>query len=276
MGTVIGEKSFFRVLPRSILDTYSKTIPMQLKVVQEDGIEVTPLLTTSVTDLNTAKNETQYKHIYNHGYAGIKFTIDVIIHKSDRWDIVKYNNYTKKYDVNRPSVMSMLSEWSRHLTPLYVVCEAMVIPNDNYVIIGNPTRKQEFRDYSVWTLEFMTYRSLNIYKWANNNSKVLEAIKKANSKNATTKSASTNSAKLSKCNLNVMVYSKNSKVVECNRLMQEVLYKKGFLTASQVDGWFGSVTMNALKKFQTKYAKTYNLKATGKMDKATLNALCKV
>ena len=34
--------------------------------------------------------------------------------------------------------------------------------------------------------------------------------------------------------------------------------------------------MNAVKKFQTKYKKKYNLKATGKMDKNTLNAMCKV
>lgn len=276
MGTIIGEKSFFRILPRKILDTYSRTTPMQLKVVQENGIETTPMLTTAITDLNTAKNENQYKHIYNHGYGGIRFKIDVIVHKSDRWDVVKYNTSTKKYDVNRPLVTEMLSQWSRHLTPLYVVTDAIVIPNDNYVLIGNPTRKQEFRDYSVWTLEFMTYRAMTLYKWSNNNTKVQEAIKKANEKKKTTKSASSNSAKLAKCNLNVMVYSKTNKIVECNRLMQEVLYKKGFLTASQVDGWFGSVTMNALKKFQQKYQKTYKLKVTGKMDKATLNALCKV
>jgi peptidoglycan hydrolase-like protein with peptidoglycan-binding domain len=58
--------------------------------------------------------------------------------------------------------------------------------------------------------------------------------------------------------------------------MQKVLYKKGFLTKKQIDGWHGPKTKEAIKKFQKKYKKKYNLKVTGTVDKRTLVVLCEV
>ena len=44
----------------------------------------------------------------------------------------------------------------------------------------------------------------------------------------------------------------------------------------KIDGWYGSMTVSAVKKFQKKYAKKYKLKKTGKVDKATFKALYSV
>ena len=53
--------------------------------------------------------------------------------------------------------------------------------------------------------------------------------------------------------------------------MQEILYKEGFLTKKQIDGWFGPKTKNALKKYQKKH----KLKQTGTVNTATFKKLCK-
>ena len=51
------------------------------------------------------------------------------------------------------------------MTPLYIVSEAIDVPNGTYIISNNPTRKQDFKQHTVWTLEFTTFNPLNLYKW---------------------------------------------------------------------------------------------------------------
>ena len=41
-----------------------------------------------------------------------------------------------------------------------------------------------------------------------------------------------------------------------------------------VDGWFGKVTVSAVKKYQKKFAKSHGLKVNGKIDKATFHTMC--
>ena len=56
--------------------------------------------------------------------------------------------------------------------------------------------------------------------------------------------------------------------------MQQLLYNYGCLSKkSYIDGWYGKVTVEAVKKFQKKYKTKYKLKVNGKVDKSTWKAL---
>lgn len=270
---------FFSLVSRELYDRYNHVFPLSLKVVQNSGIDTTPDFHINVTNLNKKNDGKLFKDFYNGGYGGIGFKIDVIIGKDERWNGYLYNNAKMDWDVKNPLVTEILHSWIKNIVPLYVVTDAIDIPNGNYIITENSSRKQDYHDYTVWNLEFTEYNALNLASYKNNNSTVQKAIKRtvnAQKKKKTTKSASANNSKLGKCNLNTLKYSKTKKVVTCVKYMQNVLYKKGFLTKAQVDGWFGNVTVNALKKFQKKYQKAYKLSVNGKIDKNTLNALCKV
>lgn len=253
--------------------------PTNLKVIKEDGVEVAPDMNVNVTDLNTVNN-TLYKHFYNKGYGGITFTVNVIIHKSDYF-MGYLTKKTKNKVTRKPHsirVVTALTYFIKNMTPLSVVSKAIDVPNGTYIITANSSRKQSFPNYTIWSLEFTTYNPITTYVYKNNNARVLAALKQASKKqgNKNTKSSSTNNAKLGQGCLKQLVYSKNKKTNNCISLMQNVLYKKGFLTKAQVDGWFGPVTANAVKKFQQKYQKSYKLKVTGKVDSATLNCMMKV
>lgn len=256
------------------IDLPSEYLP--LNVVQSSGVEVTPRVNINVTDLNK-KGSVLYKHFYNNTGNDITFKIDVIIKRGERWKCDLYTMYKGKSisDVKSWAVTTILKEWIRNSAPLYVVCDAIDIPNGNYIITGNSSRKQTYDNTTVWTLEFTTFNPLNLAVYKNNNT----AIKKALSKKKKAKSKASNKSKFKKCKLSSLKYSKKKKTVACVKYMQAILYKKGCLeTKSQIDGWYGKVTCKAVRKFQTKYKKKYKLKVTSgtKVDKATFNAMCKV
>ena len=134
------------------LQNYSRDFTFNrlvLDVVRNSGIEVTPLWEIKTTELNrNTKNNTHNYHFYNDGDGGIKFKIDVIIGDNDTW--------------RGAYVTDALHDLMTHGTRLFVVTNATDIPNGEYVIIHNPTRKQEFEKHTVWTLEFMTNNTLLI------------------------------------------------------------------------------------------------------------------
>ena len=259
--------------------------PLKLRVIQNDGVQVTPFENVKVTDLKKGKNNKLYKHFLNTGDAGITFKIKIIIGRKDVWHI-GLKDKTGKYILDTPKVTTILKKFYNEMTVLNIVTDFIDIPDGNYVITKNPSRSQSNIEYTVWELEFTTYRAVNTVRYANNNSAVTNAIAKAKKANAkkntkaaakkTTKSASSNNSKLAKCALSQLKYSKKQKTVTCVKYMQTVLYKKGYLTKRQIDGWYGPKTVNAVKKFQKRYKKTYNLKVTGKIDNNTKNAMCKV
>lgn len=261
-------------------------LPLRLRVIQSNGVQVTPDDNIKVTDLKKGNNKKRYKQFLNTGQGGITFKINVLIGKDEIWENSLFDNTLQRYVLNYPRVTSILKQFYDEMTVLNVVTDFIDVPDGNYIITKNPSRTQSDRDYTVWELEFTTYRAVNTVRYANNNNAVKSAIAKANKANTktttttakkTTKSSSSKNAKLAKCALTQLKYTgKTQKVVTCVKYMQEVLYKKGYLTKRQVDGWYGPKTLNAVKKFQKKYKKTYNLKVTGKMDKNTLNAMCKV
>lgn len=250
---------------------------LPLKVVQSSGVEVTPRVNINVTDLNK-KGSVLYKHFYNNtGHNDITFKVDVIIKRNERWKCALYTMYKGKSinDIKSWAVTTVLKEWIRNSVPLYIVSSAIDIPDGNYVITGNPTRKQTYDGTTTWTLEFTTFDPLNLAVYKNNN----VAIKKALAKQKNAKSNSSKNAKFKKCKLSALKYSKKKKTVTCVKYMQAILYKKGCLkTKSQIDGWYGKVTAGAVTQFQKKYKKKYKLKVTSgtKVDKATFNAMCKV
>ena len=264
------------------------TNPMKLKVVQGSGIEVNPDHEITVTNLNAGN-----RHFLNNDFGGINFKIDVIIKKDEVFPCQRtksnpvvfkmVNNmgvYTgggiSVYYENIP-VIDKLHEWIISMTPLTVVTDAIDIPNDRYIIKKNPTRKQSYRDYTVWTLEFAQYNELNITKYVNDTSytkKAKENYAKAKKKAKKAKSNTTLKNKLKKCKVADLKYG--AKKSKCVKYMQKVLYKKGFLTKKQITTNYDKTTKSAVKKFQKKYKKTYKLKETGKVDKATLKALIKV
>lgn len=264
--------------------------PMSLTVLRDDGVQVTPSENVKVTDLKRNKKNIRPKHFLNAGDGGITFKVNVLIWRKARWNI-QLTNANGKVVLNHPKYSTMLKKFYDNMTVLNVVTDFIDIPNGNYIITKNPSRTQTTEDYTVWELEFTTYRAINTVKYANNNTAVKKAIastKKAQStlsrKGVNSAVLSTelrnllsgNSQKLLKCNLSQLKYSKKQKDVKCVRYMQKVLYKKGFLTKKQIDGWHGPKTKEAIKKFQKKYKKKYNLKVTGTVDKRTLVVLCEV
>lgn len=262
------------------------TTPLKLRVIQTDNVKVTPDDNVKVSNLKRSNNNVLYKHFLNTGDGGITFKITVMINKDDVWNETLVDDAGKTI-IDNPKVTTILKRFYTEMTVLNVVTDFIDVPNGNYIITKNPSRSQSNVNYTNWELEFTTYRAINTVKYNNNNSAVTNAIaqaKKANQKKTTTttatkttKSSSSKNAKLSKCNVSNLKYTGNTqKVVTCVKYMQEVLYKKGYLTKRQIDGWYGPKTLNAVKKFQKKYKKKYNLKVTGKMDNATLKAMCQV
>ena len=253
---------------------------LHLRVDQSKGIDTIPDMAINITDLNKSGN-TLYKQFFNNGYGGITFKATIIIKKEDKW--------------NNKLVKDVLHNWFINMSPIAVVTDALDVPDGQYIISKNPTRKQTFIDSTVWELEFTTYTPLRLYKYKNDNSAVLKALKKAKQAQKSKSKKRTVNVNLSKCDYKVLVYSKKKKSVKCVKYMQQILYKRGFLKKKQVDGWFGKKTKAAVKKFQKDYNKkhkiTINVKSgqklptgkkllskrlnvTGKVDKATWKALC--
>lgn len=255
--------------------------------IGKDSLEVVPDLNVNITDLNRNDKNTLYKHFFNNGFGGITFKAEITIKSDELW--------------NNKKVTDVLNDWFTNSTILNVATNAIDIPNGTYIITKNDSRKQNFLTSTVWNLEFTTYTALNVHKFANDNTNVLNALKKAKKLTTVkskkkTKSKSTINQKLKKCNRKTLVYSKKKKAVTCVKYMQQVLYKNKFLTKKQIDGWYGPVTVKAVKKFQQKYNKThvktinitantvvtnnkknlsYRIPVTGKVDADTFKELCK-
>lgn len=216
---------------------------LMLRVVRDSGINVTPGFEVSVTDLNVSE-EIKYKQFINNNDTGISFKIDIIILKTDI-----YNNML---------VTDYLLDLINNMQQVYLQTDAIDIPNGVYIITRNSSRKQERDNSTIWNLEFTTYTPLNLVKFNNDNSAVQKAIKK----NKSTKQAATIYQKLKKCDYKLLKYSKNKKIVNCVKILQQVLYKKGHLKKKYITGWFGKHTTESVKNFQKKYNKKYSVAQT--------------
>ena len=213
-----------------------------------------------VKDLKRNKKNRKYKHFFNTGDGGITFKCSVMMKRD-----VKYNttNFTE-----------VLNDWYRYSDPVTITTDAIDVPNGDYLITKNPSRKQTSENYTQWELEFTTYNELKVWKFQNDNSEVLRALNKSTSDKNKTKLKETIAlgalqVTFALCPLNQLKYSSKKKSVECVKTLQKLLKKYGLYVNGKVDGWYGKDTMNAVKKYQTKT----NLKATGKMNSKTMQYL---
>lgn len=200
----------------------------------EKDVEVIPDMDISVTKLNKVGNS-RFNHFFSNGYGGITFKVTVLLKASDVW--------------NNESIINVLQQWYENMTPLSIVTDAIDIPDGEYIISKNPSRKQHYKTSTEWELEFTTYTPLTLFKFKNDDSRVLNALKKNKAKKKSSKKNA-----LSKCNYKTLVYSKKKKVVKCVKTLQTILKKKKYYTG-KLDGWFGKETTKAVKKFQKAYNK---------------------
>ena len=264
-------ESYYRArYNRDQLSQINHALP--LHIIRSKGVEVKPDFDLKVTDLNTDKHNHKFKMFHDTGDGGITFKVDVVIKKGEAWGYGKQGQadfvyYGKKYPA-RARTTVWLNFWYTNKTPLYVVSDAIDVPNGTYLITNNATRKQDLDNYTVWTLEFTSFNPLNLYTWS-----ALDSLSKWTGK--TNKTASTKNTKLADCELKNFVYCREkTATTQCTRWLQEKLYQLGFLPTLLTTGWYNDEVLNAVKNFQTKYQKYYNLTPNGKMDQATLNALC--
>lgn len=256
---------------RDQLNLIGSALP--LKVLTDKGVDVDVDFKIKSTDLNTDASNNKYRKFHNNGNGGVTFKIDVIIDKDESWGYGKQGGadfvyYGVKYPA-RARIKVWLDFWYTNMTPLYIVSDAIDVPNGKYIISNNPTRKQNYRKHTVWTLEFTTYRPLDLQVWEANPS-----LSKYTGK--TTANASAKNTKLANCELKNFIYSPNKKenTTQCTRWLQEKLYQLGFMDKLYTTGWYNNDVANAVKEFQSKYQKYYTgMKPTGKMDKITLEAL---
>ena len=303
--------SFLSVCPRSKQYLEHNISPIPLKVVQDNGVEIIPDVNITVNELNKG-----YKQFVNNSGNSDSFKVNVII-KHDEYITGEIHERVKspEYHIDLDSIVNMtgvdlsglenlvtdkeaedyifddyqdypvitlLDYWIKNAEPLYVRTKAIGIKNGYYIITENSSRKQSYREYTVWTLEFMKFKSLKLSTFKSTTKGIKKAIKKANAKKtkkqakaqAKTKQTTNYKAQMKKCNYKVLKYSKNKTVVKCVKIMQQLLYNYGCLDKkSYIDGWYGQVTVKAVKKFQKKYKNKYKLKETGKVDKSTWKAL---
>ena len=244
---------------------------LPLHIIRSSGINVERDFDVKVTDLNTDEDNLKYKQFTNSGDGGVTFKVDVLINTNEKWGYgiqtdADYIFEGRKFPASG-RVTQWLNFWYVNMRPLYVVSKAIDIPHGVYLITKNSTRKQTLDNHTVWTLEFSSFNPLLLHEWTASQS-VIDAT------TPTTTNSSSKANQLKDCTADNIVYSTSEKKTDCNKLMQEKLYKLGFLRQDQVDGWYGPITMGAVKKFQKWYnSKGHNLLVDGDCGPVTLKAL---
>lgn len=250
---------------------------LPLKILSDKGVDTTPNFKVKTTDLSYG-----YKNFKGNDDDTITFKVDVIIKSDDKWGYMFKRNpldYEGFGYHNRMRISRWLDMWMKNMTPLYVVSDAVDVPDGTYLITKNSSRKQTYRDYTIWTLEFTTFKNLELYRYENDNAIVQSAIEALTPKTSSSSSSSSNSTSgksLKDCKASDIKYSTSKVVTECNKLVQKKLYELGYLCCpdTNIDGWYGTVTLNAVKQFQKdQNNKGHNLKVDGIVGEVTLPIL---
>ena len=297
--------AFINLIPRdkSYTDsehTYRIDNAIPLRVVKDDGVDMTPDVNIKVTDLS--KGEKQF---VNASGKGDRYNITILVHDDDTFVGTWTYRFNPSYGAGGPNGRAIITDHFDYPTSLKVVDlldwiirkmlvvtltsdnNVALIPNGAYIITDNPHRVQNYKNgYSLWELEFTKYTGAVASKYNKVTTAATKAINAYNKKkstkttkksNTTTKAkqSSTLNSQLKKCKVSQMEYSKTKKVTSCVKTLQKYLNKKGKGNLI-VDGWYGDATKKAVKKFQTDFKKKYKLnKPNGKMDSKTLNAMVK-
>ena len=300
--------AFLNIVPytKQYMDWNVESIP--LRIVYGDGVDYSPDVKVNVTDLNNGQ-----KRFLNVSGDGDSFRVKVLVNKNDTVqgkletkEEMQYGYYHGMYgwygggtkvSFKQFNLIEALDYWIRNGETFLVTSDgdAVDIQDGRYIVTANSSRKQSARGgYSVWDLEFTKYAPLTYGTFKNDNTYVNKAKKayekqksknkKSTSKNTTTKVTIKGKVKdfksvqnkLKKCKVCKIQYTKNKKnTCICTSYVQYLLKKTGYYDYNW-DGWYGPATVTAVKKFQKDFKKKYNLTVNGKVDKKTLNALCKV
>lgn len=248
---------------------------LRLHIVRDSGITVKRDFDIKVTDLNNDKSNTKFKKFHNNGDGGVTAKMDIVIQPGESWGYGKQGQadfvyHGVKYPA-RARIMVWLNVWFTNMTPLYLVTDAIDVPNGRYIISSNPTRKQTFDTLSIWTLELSTYNPLNLYVWDES-----PGLNKYTGNN--TAKASAVNTNLANCELKNFIYAWNGckgKTTQATRWLQAKLYQMGFLEKFSDSGCYDNVVVEAVARFQQKYKKYFaGMKVTGEIDQITLNAIC--
>ena len=299
-------ENFMSIVPTNhLFGEYTVDEPIKLSVILSNGVAVTPDVKITVNDLNSGE-----KRFINNNGKGDKFKVNVIISRDATIQGVKeVENPVEIWNfggtiwrfgggksnvTSRIKITEALDFWINNMATFLVTTRAIDVPNGKYIISSNPSRKQNYENYTVWELEFTKFFTGIPIKvtwddtYAN---KAVETYKKKKAKKAKAskdkaKTSESNVSKLKKCKVgkgSEIKYSKTKKVTECVKIMQWVLKKKGYYD-KKLTGWFDNYTLKCVKQFQTdynkkkkkgKYTKKDLLRTDGKVDKYVLAALCK-
>ena len=285
---------FMSICPRNVSYLELNASPISLRVIRNSGVKVEPDI-----KFNEIKLSGNSKIFTNQSGDQDSFTVKVKLHKDDQVVLYKFLGYSKitpgfvgkelkiveesdpQYiERTHASLITALDYWIRNGEPFFVVTKAVDIPNNKlWLITKNKSRTQEYDDgYVEWELTFTRYKKIKLGYFKTKTAGVAAALKQYN-KNLT-KSKTTLVQKLLKCDRKVLVYSKTKKVVNCVKILQEILYNAGCFgkkikKSEAIDGWYGKDTYNAVKAFQKKNKK-YNLKVTGHVNFRTYQLLCGV
>lgn len=301
---------FLTVMPRSTTYLTYTVSGVSLRVIRDNDVEVAPDVNLKVNDLSGGTNQ-----ILNNSGNRDRFKISIIIldddivHgdnsgvvKDDGYSVDPSSIYIAKgvdteyilfnreayeiaYDYSRDiPVVELLDYWIKNAIPLYVTTNAIDIPDDYYVIVGNKSRKQKYDNSTVWNLEFLRYKEFVAATYKNDNKVVQAALKKYNNQSSSKSTAANKKvkqgnqlkAKFKKCDRSKLSYTKRKKNIACVKVLQQLLIYYNCLkdVKSNVDGYYGKVTVAAVEKFQKKYKKKYGLSIKGHyIDQKTFKAL---
>lgn len=293
--------AFINLIPRdkSYTDsehTYRIDDAIPLRVVKDDGVDMTPDVNIKVTDLSKGQ-----KQFVNASGKGDRYNITILVHEDDTFTGTWTHSFNPSWQpsgsamkyidhFDYPTSLKVVDLLDWIIRKMLVVTltsdnNVALIPNGAYIITDNPHRVQNYKNgYSLWELEFTKYTGAVNSKYVKTTTAATKAINAYNKKKSKTTSKKTTTTKakqssslnsqLKKCKVSQMVYSKTKKVTSCVKTLQKYLNKKGKGNLA-VDGWYGNATLKAVKKFQTDFKKKYKLTANGKMDTKTLNAMVK-
>lgn len=297
------KEEFLTICPRSNQYGEYYISPIPLTVIR-DGIETKPDINIHLTELNDGSFA--LINYTNKKYRRLSFTVNVIIHKNttikgyvdestpmpdnlvnmtgkDLEDLtIAFSD--DKFDYKDFKLITLLDYWIRNAEPLNVVSKLIDVPNAVYYITDNKKRTQDYKNYTVWELTFTKKVLAQKQKFNKNTKAVTQAIKsyesakakKDKKKSKIKATVDTYRSQLKKCNYKKIVYTKTKKTSKCVTAMQQILYNEKLLDKKQIDGWYGLDTKKAVKKYQNKYKKLFNLKATGNLNKATYDTMCGV
>lgn len=282
---------FMSICPRNTEYLGTQITGIQLRVVQDDGVEYNPHIKFTEAEMDNG-----VKLLHNNSGKSDSFKVTCLFDASEKIVIRRDTNKEVgvQFVLEDHYLVDILDEYIRNTEPFYITTRATGINNnDLWLITENKERKQEYDDnYVVWDLTFTKLLQYTQAIFKNTNAGVTTALNNYEKKKAKAKKKAEADKKkkqeqakkkaesklignynlATKCNYKNLKYSKKKKVVKCVKYLQEALHKMKYYN-SAIDGWYGSATKEAVKKFQKAHKTTHKLKVTGNIDLPTFQLI---